>query len=173
MLKNTLQITAIGIFLTLSGCAAKQQITGFQNSPPQNICVARHEAVRKNFHDALVESLERHQADVRTIRANYVEKHQAWNPTVVEENIDNCDAIAFYVANWTWDITMYMHYANIWLTDKEMSQKIAQATYQTGGGPDKWINAKEKVDELVDQMYQDVSGQAFIHNTNETKVVTE
>lgn len=157
MLKPHLYTCIIVSLLTLSGCAAKQQITGFQKVPPKNICVARHEAVREGFHNALLEALERNLATVKTVPANYVEKHQAWHPTVGDESIDHCDAFAFYVANWTWDITMYMYYANIWITDPEMNQKIAQATYQTGGGPDKWINAKKKVDELVDQIYQQTS----------------
>ena len=35
----------------------------------------------------------------------------------------------------------------------ETNEKIAQASYRTGGGLDKFINAEEKIIELIDGMY--------------------
>ena len=159
--------------LGLSGCAAKQTISGFQKAPPKNICVARHEAVRENFHEALTEALNNNNSQTKTIRANYVEKHHEWRPTVEDQDLSECDAIAFYVANWTWDITMYMYFANIWITDTDMNEKIAQATYMTGGGPDKWINAREKVNEMVAGMYSPVKDLAPVQYPQSTEASPE
>ncbi|MFC3093523.1 hypothetical protein DRW07_04805 [Alteromonas sediminis] len=172
MQKQLIQLLIPAALFGLAGCAAKQTISAFQKAPPKKICVARHDAVRQNFHDALTNAFNTHNSETKTIRANYVEKHQAWHPTIIDSHLDDCDAFAFYVANWTWDITMYMHFANIWITDTSMSEKIAQATYVTGGGPDKWINAKEKVDELVYEMYKPVSGLAPVNYVNSTEVIS-
>lgn len=87
------------------------------------------------------------------IPATYSLKHSTYQPSVNTDDLVECDAIAFYVANWNWDLALYMTYANIWVTDAAMTQKIAQATYQTGHGLDKFIDAEDKVFELVDQMY--------------------
>ena len=46
-----------------------------------------------------------------------------------------------------------MAYANIWVKDVETNEKIAQASYRTGGGLDKFIDAEEKIIELIDGMY--------------------
>ena len=146
-------------WLLMTGCAAKQTITQFDKAPPKVICIAKHEAVREGFLNALQEGFNGHRAETMVINGTYVEKHNVWNPSINPNELDGCDVIAFYVANWAWDITMYMYFANIWVTDTAMTKKIAQATYQTGGGPDKWIDAREKVLEMVDEMYEAVEHQ--------------
>lgn len=138
----------------LTACAAKQTATQFQGPKPAVICIAEHEAVlREGFREALVQAFHSHGARTKIIRGVYVEKDSAWNPSIYPEDTKGCDAIAFYVANWAWDLSMYMYFASIWITDVEMTKKIAQATYQTGGGLDKFINARDKVFELVDEIY--------------------
>lgn len=151
---NTIrQLLIILSVVFLTACAATQSITEFDAGAPKNICIAKHEAVKEGVLDALEEGFHRHGASTTVVRGVYVEKHNTWNPSIYPEEVQDCDAIAFYVANWAWDISMYMHFANIWVTDTGMTRKIAQATYQSGGGPDKWINARNKILELVDEMY--------------------
>ncbi|WP_076418335.1 Sbal_3080 family lipoprotein [Colwellia sp. UCD-KL20] len=138
---------------TLFGCAAKQEITSFNTPLPQKVCIAKHDAVKQGFLEALIKGLESHRSETKIVRGIYEEKHGMYYPRIDLEEVEDCDAIAFYVANWHWDLALYMRFANIWITDKTMSKKIAQATYTTGGGPDKFINAENKVLELVTQMY--------------------
>jgi len=145
--------------LFLSGCAATQDISEFDKAPPKTVCIAKHEAVKEGVLDALEEGFYAHGTDTRVVRAVYEKKHSIWYPRIFPNELVGCDAVVFYVANWTWDITMYMYFANIWVTDTSMTEKIAQATYQTGGGPDKWINARKKILELVDEMYESVDQQ--------------
>ena len=145
--------------LLLAGCAATQTITEFDEAPPNTVCIAKHEAVREGILEALEEGFRQHGARTTVVRAIYEEKHALWTPQIYPDEVKSCDAIAFYVANWTWDLSMYMYFANIWITDQAMTKKIAQATYQTGGGPDKWINARKKILELVDEMYESVGQQ--------------
>ena len=66
--------------------------------------------------------------------------------------LNGCDAIVFYVANWGWDVSMYMRFANIWITDSTMDRKLANATYTAGTGFGKFQNARKKILELVDRM---------------------
>jgi hypothetical protein len=142
--------------MTLYGCAATQTVSQFESKAPATICIAEHEAVlRDNFQGALVDAFESHGAKTKIIRATYEEKDSMWLPQIYPDEVAGCDAVAFYVANWAWDLAMYMYFASIWVTDVEMTEKIAQATYQTGGSMGKYINAREKVFELVDQMYKD------------------
>lgn len=146
-------IRLITIMAILMGCAAQQDITQFENNKPKLVCVAKHEAVKEDFLKALNEGFENNETETKVVRGVYELKHGMYNPTIYTDEVANCDAIAFYVANWHWDLATYMRYANIWVTDTAMSKKLAQATYTTGNGLDKFINAKEKVLEMVNQMY--------------------
>ena len=158
-------IMILGV-LFLTGCAATQDISEFDEIPPHTVCIAEHQAVREGVLDALEEGFRSHGADVKVIKGSYEKKHNMWHPQIYTSDLEGCDAIAFYVANWRWDISMYMCFANIWVTDTAMSEKIAQATYQTGGGPDKWINARKKLLELVDEMYKSVAQQQTVVTQN-------
>ena len=80
-------------------------------------------------------------------------KHQDYLTELPGAGTTGCNAVAYYVANWRWDLALYMAYANIWIKDVETNEKIAQASYRTGGGLDKFIDAEEKIIELIDGMY--------------------
>lgn len=140
----------------LAGCAATQTVTQFEAEEPAIICIAEHEAVlRDGFQESLVDAFESHGASTKIIRGIYEKKNNMWHPQIYPDETVGCNAIAFYVANWAWDLAMYMYFANIWVTDVDLNKKLAQATYQTGGSPGKYINAREKVFELVDEMYRE------------------
>jgi len=136
----------------LFGCAT-QNVSQFSNPKPSQICIAKHDAVKDSFLEAMQEGFTKNNATTKVIQGTYVKKNNMYHPTINKNDLSSCDAIAFYVANWTWDLAMYMSFANIWITDIDMTKKIAQATYQAGGGLDKFISAREKTLELVDQMY--------------------
>lgn len=149
--KALMAVLALAI---LNGCAARQEITQLEQAIPKSICIAKHEAVREGVVKALSSSFNRHGMEVSTIPANYVLKHREYAPEVAPKDVNGCEAVAFYTANWAWDLATYMAHANIWITDPGMQKKIAQASYTTGGGLDKFINAEEKINELVDSMLQ-------------------
>ncbi len=149
-------LVTILIVSALTGCAATQTVSQFKAEEPATICIAEHEAVsRDGFQEALVEAFESHGANTIIIRAIYEERDKMWYPQIYPDETVGCNAIAFYVANWAWDLATYMYFANIWVMDVGMTTKIAQATYQTGGSPGKFINARKKVFELVDEMYRE------------------
>ncbi|WP_278369416.1 Sbal_3080 family lipoprotein [Pseudoalteromonas lipolytica] len=147
-------VTAVAT--VLAGCAAKQDVSHFEAEVPKTVCIAEHQAVKEGVVTALESGFAKHNVKTRVIPANYVLKHQAYQTDITSANTDGCDAVAFYVANWHWDLALYMAYANIWVMDPEQKETIAQASYRTGGGLDKFIDANDKIIELVDAMFQQV-----------------
>jgi hypothetical protein len=151
---KTIKITiSAAMVATLAGCAAKQDITRFDTVKPEVVCIAEHKAVKEGVVTAMEEGFAKHNVKTRVIAANYVLKHQEYQTELPNADIAGCNAVAYYVANWHWDLALYMSYANIWVTDAQTNKKIAQASYRTGGGLDKFIDAKEKIIELIDGMY--------------------
>lgn len=143
-------------FVLVTGCAAKQTITEFQGNVPQSVCIANHQAVKEGVLHALEKGFQKNGTTTTVIQGNYVLEDNSWKPTINSAEAKNCDAIAFYVANWAWDLAMYMHFANVWITDQAGAQKLAQSIYQAGAGPSKFIDAETKIIELVDEMYKSI-----------------
>lgn len=152
MNKNLCVVLGISV-MVITGCAARQEITRFESKAPERICIAEHEAVKEGFLKTLQEELESHGASTKVVSGIYEERHGEFQGKVNPEAAEDCDALAFYVAHWHWDLALYMRYADIWLTEDDGNKTIARATYETGGGLDKFIDAEEKIAELVGQMY--------------------
>jgi hypothetical protein len=144
--------------MVIAGCAAHQEITRFESKAPERICIAKHEAVKEGFLETLKKELERHGASTKVVNGIYEERHGEFQGKVNPGAAEACDALAFYVAHWHWDLALYMRYADIWLTDADGVETIARTTYETGGGLDKFIDAEEKIAELVGQMYDKGEG---------------
>ncbi|WP_416306512.1 Sbal_3080 family lipoprotein [Neptunicella sp. SCSIO 80796] len=140
--------------LGLGGCAARQEITQLTDYVPQKVCIAKNDAVREGVIKALEKGFAKHNVDTMVVNATYVEKHGALTPSISDDQSKNCETLVFYTANWHWDLAMYMRFANVWLMDESMQAKLAQATYTAGAGLDKFIDAEEKIIELVDEMFK-------------------
>lgn len=143
---------SVAIIASLSGCAAKQEISKFSGEMPSSLCIAKHQQVKEGVLDALVQGFANHNIKTKVIDGRYVDKHGVLEPQVDKEKLQGCDGIVFYTARWNWDLALYMSYANIWVTDPLMDGRVAQATYISRHGLDKFINAKKKIIELVDSM---------------------
>lgn len=162
--KTALSVAAV---VTLAGCAAKQDVSRFEVEVPKTVCIAEHRDVKEGVITALEEAFSKHNVQTKVINANYVLKHQAYQTDLNPIDTESCNAVAFYVANWHWDLALYMSYANIWVTDVNQEKTIAQASYRTGGGLDKFIDAKSKIIELVDSMFQQVEAQQLEKKTKQ------
>lgn len=140
--------------LILAGCSIKQEITRLE-SKPRNVCIVEHKAVREGILEALQDGFQAHGISTRVISGSYMLKHNSWQPTWSIGDTQGCDAVTLYVANWTWDVTIYMYFASIWMVSPDGSRRLAQATYDSSGGsgrPDKFIQARAKILELVDRL---------------------
>jgi hypothetical protein len=142
--------------LALTGCSITQEISPL-TKPVERVCIVENKAVKEGVLDALNEAFINHKASTRVIPGTYTVKHKMVQPTWQTADASACDALTFYTANWTWDLSMYMVFANVWMTPPDGSVKLAQATYDaTGGGGrmDKFIDARVKLLELVNKMYE-------------------
>ena len=166
-----LKLTAAAIAVaTLAGCAAKQDVSHFEAERPKTVCIAEHKQVKEGVVTALQEGFAKHNVETKVITANYVMKHQAYQTEFESVDAQGCNAVAFYVANWHWDLALYMSYANIWVKDVEQTNTIAQASYRAGAGLDKFIDAKEKIIELVDAMFIQVEEQKAVTDKTKTAI---
>ena len=147
-------VCVAGLSLLLAGCTTRQHVSRLETPKPQQVCIVQHNAVKAGILEALQEGLTKHGMRYQVVPGIYEIKHAMWQPRWNAEQVKSCDALIFYVANWSWDLAIYMRFANVWMTPIDGSKKLAQATYDAGGniGPGKFIVAREKILELVDQM---------------------
>jgi hypothetical protein len=150
-----IRLLAAAAVLAATGCSITQEVTSL-SAPVRQVCIVQNEAVREGVLEVLQEAFAGHRASTRVITGTYSLKHNQLNPEWLTTDASGCDALTFYTANWRWDLAMYMAFANIWMTDPNGSVRLAQATYDAtagGGRMDKFIDARGKIFELVDQMY--------------------
>jgi len=141
--------------LLLGGCVtATQQSIPFEGQKPKEVCIVRHEAVRPEALETIQAGFQKNGIANRIVDGTYEQKNQKWYPKWNAEEIRGCDAIGFYVANWRWDLASYMAFANIWMTTPDGQHVIGQASYDAMrvAGTSKFIDAADKLLELVDQM---------------------
>jgi len=126
----------------LAGCSIQQNVKPV--TPAQltskEICVRENAAVRPGFLDSYRRALEAKGLTVRVLE-----------PTA---GVTACPLLSTYSANWRWDFTMYMAYAE--MVVYRDGGEIGKAVYDTMSGglnTNKFINADEKVRELVDQLF--------------------
>jgi hypothetical protein len=157
-------ITAIAV-AGATGCASRQDVTRLEDARVQMICIVEHSAVQSGALAAIQDGLTKNGFRHRTLKGNYEYKHAGWYPSFSPPDAVACDAMLFYVANWNWDLAYYMYFANIWMRSADGTRTLAHATYDGSRnvGVGKFIVARDKLIELVDQMLVSVrntSGQA-------------
>lgn len=137
-LKNVARYSALSaVALALAACISVQEVQPSKLTS-RSVCVIRDPDVIYNFDTSLVTHLRRKGLSV----------------TLVEPAGDatSCTATVLYTANWEWDFAMYMRYAKISLL--EGGRPAGQAVYRSDGLRfDKWVNADEKIGELVDELF--------------------
>jgi hypothetical protein len=126
----------------LVGCSIKQnvkRVTAAQLTS-KDICVRENAAVRAGFLEAYRRALQDKGFTVRVLEPS--------------AGITACPLLSTYTGNWRWDFTMYMAYAE--MTVYRDGDEIGKAVYDTISGGlnmNKFINADEKVYELVEQLF--------------------
>lgn len=150
-MKKLLLILVGAIFL--SGCTTVQKVNKLEAGKVNLVCIAEHKEVRETVLETIQEGLTNHGVKFKVIPGSYQIKNNLWTPTVQNDQVAGCDALLFYVANWNWDITMYMKFANIWMATPDMQQRLGDASYDARSSLNKFINAREKILELVDGLF--------------------
>jgi uncharacterized protein len=75
--------------------------------------------------------------------------------TLIETaNLNECPTSSTYTAHWGWDLALYMKYAeiNVYRNAALVGEAVYDATWG-GGRLDKFINAENKIRELVEELF--------------------
>lgn len=145
-------IFALSVFL-LSGCTTMQNVNKVDSTKLHNVCIVEHKAVREEVLETIQEVLNARGIKTKVVQGSYEKKDNMWVPTYQIKEVTSCDAVLFYVANWKWDITMYMHFANIWaVTADEKQARLGNATYDARASLNKFIDARGKIRELTREL---------------------
>lgn len=141
-MKNLLKLplACILTLTALTGCTIKQEIKSAEVANNAELCIIEDTDVRAGFLKAFEKSLQENQVKYRVTNS---------------EAAKSCEWTAKYTANWAWDLALYMVYAEIKVYQNE---KLAgEAIYDArrgGGNMNKFIDADEKIKELVDQLIE-------------------
>lgn len=134
------KILIVLTILSLSACASRQTINPVNEQIDNKICVIENPDVRHNFLRSYKQALSDKGFDV--------DQKPASSSTKV------CDVSSTYSARWSWDLALYMIEAQIRIYKE--GALVGEANYDSrmsGINPDKFINADEKIRELVTKLF--------------------
>jgi hypothetical protein len=141
-----------------TGCSIKQTVRPVEfTGVPMEVCILRNEDVRHGFLDAYTDALKAKSVQVKTLGESV--------------NLNECTTTSTYTARWTWDLALYMKYAEIKVYRN--AALVGEALYDaTWGGArlDKFINAENKIRELVDELF--LTGKATVSITTDSRKAT-
>ncbi|RON45862.1 hypothetical protein BK666_15205 [Pseudomonas frederiksbergensis] len=126
-----------------SGCSIKQTVTPAELSSEiaPEICLIPVEGLREGFNTTYENLLKSKGFHTRQIPSGSAPS--------------SCPLSTTYIGTWSWDLAIYMSYADIRVY--QYGQQVGQAEYDSrwGGGRviDKFINAEKKITELTDQLF--------------------
>lgn len=128
--------------MLLSGCSIKQQVkpTELSATLAPDICLIPGNGVREGFTVAYGNALKDKGFSVRTLNTSA-------SPSL-------CPLSSTFTGNWSWDLALYMSYADIRVF--EHGRLVGHALYDARSGsgrPDKFISAESKIIELTDQLF--------------------
>lgn len=134
MLKRT--FTAVFLAATISGCSIKQSVDTADIDRGATLCVIENTDVRVGFLSSMKSAL-----------AEKGVRYQIVSPDAVPAE---CLWTASYTARWSWDLALYMSFAEIQIYKDGMLQGKAFYDSTLGGANmGKFINADTKIKELV------------------------
>lgn len=125
----------VAAVFVVSACSqARQNVQPVPKLDPARVCIVENAKTRVEFRDGYRRALER----------------KGYEVDVLPEGtpLSACPVTSKYVAHWNWDIVFYLTYAEILVYRN--SERIGGAVY-TG---DKFIDADDKIRELVDLLFR-------------------
>jgi len=135
-----LLITVVALCLT-SACSIKQRVDPVKVSHNTLICIKENPDVRKGFLAQVKASL-----NEKRIRYRMVEQLNA---------SDQCEWTMTYTAKWSWDLALYMAYAEIKVFhDGRLDGEAIYDARHGDANMKKFIDSEPKIRELVGQLFQ-------------------
>lgn len=139
MYKNLMIALIVSLFV--SACTIKQTIEPAEISRNSTLCIIENTDVRPGFLKEFQSAL-----------GNKGIAHQVVNESDVPAD---CEWTATYIGKWSWDLALYMSYAEIKIFRN--GSLDGEAIYDSTGGSangDKFIDAEPKIHELVNELLQ-------------------
>jgi hypothetical protein len=131
---------AVAAVAMLDGCAINQTIHPADVASGVEVCIVENPAVRENFAAALRAALGEQGLRARMLPAT--------------ANPQDCPVTMTYVANWRWDLAMYMAYARLQVfRDGRPAGDAVYDSLRGGANMNKFISADVKTRELVGQLF--------------------
>lgn len=126
----------------LTGCSIKQTVTPVALSTTQSpeICMIPAEGLRAGFNTTYTAQLRSKGFHTRELPSG--------SPPA------SCALSTTYIGKWSWDLALYMTFADIQVF--ENGHRVGQALYDAtwgGGRPDKFISAQNKIIEMTNQLF--------------------
>jgi hypothetical protein len=124
----------------LSACAINQNVTPVQRSAIEDLCIERNDKVlMADFEPTLGRLIEERGIKVRPFSG---------------ARPDDCRHLARYIANWRWDLAMYLYYVRIEVFEDSRSIGLAEYDATLGGlNLGKFGSTEGKLRPLVDQLF--------------------
>ncbi len=133
-------LAVAGVMTLFSGCAITQNVTPVPLASSKAICIVENPPVRAGFLTEYRSALEKKGHTVTVVQKDAVAA--------------DCAMTSTYLARWSWDLALYMSYAEIKVFRDQ--QEVGSALYDSrsgGGRMDKFIQADTKIKELVAQLF--------------------
>jgi hypothetical protein len=140
-MKTIYFVAALTLSVVLSGCAISQNVEQAHIPNAAELCVIENDRVREGFLPELLGVL-----DEKGISYIVTGNHVAHN---------GCEWTLTYTARWSWDLAIYLSYAEIKVFKNGVLD--GQAVYDSRGGSanmSKFIDAEPKIRELVEELMQ-------------------
>jgi hypothetical protein len=150
-MKKIVFLSIAGAFL--GGCAISQNVDQAHIPNAAKLCVIENDRVREGFLPELLGVL-----DEKGINYVVTDKHVARN---------GCEWTLTYTARWSWDITIYMSYAEIKVFRNGILD--GKAIYDSTSGSfnmNKFIDSEPKIRELVEELMQREQDLGEVANRN-------
>lgn len=138
-MKHRLMTGAV-LVAVLAGCSITQEVKPVADLAGKEICVVENPGVRAGFIDAYRRSLASRGFTVRMLPAG--------------SDVAACPITSTYNARWSWDLALYMSFAELRVYGN--GKPAGEATYDStrgGGNMNKFIEADKKIDELVTLLF--------------------
>ncbi len=136
------------IVIGLPGCTITQYIEPAEVTKGSVLCIIENPAVRQGFLN-----------EFQSVLASKGIAHR-----VVERGTvpDECNWTATYTAKWSWDLALYMSYAEIKVYyNGNLDGEAKYDATRGSGNLNKFIDAEPKIRELVEQLIREKS--AFLY----------
>ena len=139
MKKQLMLLGTVCSALLLTGCSIKQEVRSAKNLQSKEVCIVKNEKVRESFLESYTNALEKKNYNVKVM-----DLHAA----------RECKVKSTYTANWLWDLALYMAYTKITVyKDNDIAGEAVYDSLAGGGNMSKFINADNKIHELVSELY--------------------